>query len=122
MGPLIDATVFAKEWIGAWNDHALERILSHYADDVEFTVQTAVTRWNKTDGKLRGKDELRRHFQKGLELSPDLHFELEDILLAPNGYAVLYRRNNDNRVIDCVELNEAGLATAVTVYYRDEQK
>jgi len=26
---------FAREWYAAWNAHDLDRILSHYADDVE---------------------------------------------------------------------------------------
>lgn len=31
----VDITDFAHEWIAAWNAHDLERILAHYADDVE---------------------------------------------------------------------------------------
>jgi hypothetical protein len=31
------AQEFAIEWIAAWNSHDLERILGHYADDVEVT-------------------------------------------------------------------------------------
>ena len=32
-----DAQRFALEWIESWNSHDLERILSHYSDDVEVT-------------------------------------------------------------------------------------
>ena len=32
-----EATRFAQEWVAAWNSRDLERILSHYADDVELT-------------------------------------------------------------------------------------
>ena len=32
-----EATRFAQEWVAAWNSRDLERILSHYADDVEVT-------------------------------------------------------------------------------------
>jgi hypothetical protein len=108
-------------WIEAWNSHDLNRILSHYADGIEFTVQTAVTRWNKPDGVLKGKEELKKHFEKGLELAPKLHFELEKIFWAPNGYAVLYRRENGNGVIDAVQLNDQGLAVRVTAYYLKPQ-
>jgi ketosteroid isomerase-like protein len=31
-----DAQTFAREWVKAWNDHDLEAILAHYADDVVF--------------------------------------------------------------------------------------
>ena len=32
-----EAQDFAQEWIAAWNSHDLDRILSHYAEDVEVT-------------------------------------------------------------------------------------
>lgn len=105
------------DWIDAWNQHDLERIMHHYSEDIQFTAQTVVTRWAKADGKLIGKEELRKHFEKGLSLAPQIHFTLEEILFAPNGYAVLYHRENGNRVLDAVELNEAGLAVKVTAYY-----
>lgn len=109
------------DWLEAWNSHDLDRIMQHYADCIEFTAQTVVTRWSRADGKLRGKEELRRHFSKGLALAPDIHFTLEEILLAPNGYAVLYRRENGNRVLDAVELDDSGLAIKVVAYYLREQ-
>jgi hypothetical protein len=109
------------DWIEAWNTHDLERIMNHYVDEVVFTVQTAITHSGKADGKLKGKEELRLHFMKGLDLAPDLHFDVEEILWAPNGYAVLYRRENGNRVLDAVELNEDGLAERVTAYYLKQQ-
>ena len=109
------------DWIEAWNTHDLERIMSHYADEVEFTAQTVIARWGKADGKLIGKEELRLHFDKGLALAPDIHFTVEKILWAPNGYAVLYHRENGNRAMDAVELNEGGQAAKVTAYYLNEQ-
>ncbi len=109
------------DWIDAWNAHDLERIMSHYADEVEFIAQTVVSRWDKADGKLKGKNELRQHFSKGLALAPNIHFTVDDILWAPCGYAVLYHRENGNRVLDAVELDEHGLATKVTAYYLNQQ-
>ena len=31
------AEAFARDWIDAFNRHDLEAVLSHYADDVEFS-------------------------------------------------------------------------------------
>ena len=31
-----EADAFEADWMEAWNDHDLERILGHYADDVEY--------------------------------------------------------------------------------------
>lgn len=112
----------AKDWIAAWNAHDLERIMSHYAQDVVFEAETVKARWHKPDGRLLGIAELRKHFALGLELAPQLKFEFEQVFLAPSGYAVLYRRDNGNRVIDCVTLNGAGKAAKVTAYYAGAQR
>jgi ketosteroid isomerase-like protein len=117
-----DALAHAKDWIEAWNSHDLERIMSHYAEDVVFEVETARARWNKADGKLHGIAELKKHFALGLELAPQLKFDLEQVFLAPSGYAVLYRRENGNREVDCVVLDDAGLAGKVTAYYAGPQR
>ena len=111
-----------EDWIESWNSRDLERIMQHYKADVEFEANTVVRRWRKIDGKLRGLSELRGHFRLGLELAPSLRFELEDILISPSGYAVLYRRENGNRVLDVVELAHDGKASKVKAFYADEQK
>jgi hypothetical protein len=112
----------AEQWMAAWNAGDLGRIMDHYAADVEFEANTVVRRWQKADGKLLGLAELREHFRLGLELVPNLHFELEDMFSAPSGYAVLYRRENGNRVLDVVELDHEGKARRVKAFYAAEQK
>ncbi len=116
-----DAVALAEHWITAWNAHDLDGILSHYAPNVVFEANTVRTRWGKDDGKLHGIEELRKHFALGLQLVPDLRFQLDQVFLAPCGYAVVYTRENGNRVIDCVKLNPAGLAEHVTAYYGGAQ-
>lgn len=112
----------AEQWIQAWNTRDLNRIMDHYATEVEFEANTVVRRWQKADGKLLGLNELREHFRLGLELVPNLHFEMEDVFSAPSGYAVLYRRENGNRVLDVVELDQEGKARRVKAFYTGEQK
>lgn len=112
----------AKNWIEAWNSHDLERILSHYAEDVEFIANTVASRWQRPDGAIKGKADLRRHFARGLELASDLHFEMQGFFTCPRGYAVLYRRENGNCAIDAVRLNEVGMAVSVTAYYAAPQR
>ena len=67
----------ASSWIEAWNAHDLEAIMEHYAEDVEFQVDTVVSRWGRADGILRGKAELKEHFRRGLEKVPQIKFDLE---------------------------------------------
>jgi ketosteroid isomerase-like protein len=112
----------AEAWIDAWNRRDLEAILEHYADEVVFQAPTVVRRWNRPDGRLHGKGELRQHFQLGLERAPNLHFTLEDLLVGPGGYVVLYRRENGNRVADVVELDDIRRGMDVRAYYAGEQE
>ena len=114
--------VHANSWIAAWNAHDLEAILAHYSDDVQFQADTVVTRWGKPDGMLRGKAELREHFRRGLEMAPQLRFDLEEVFNCPGGYAVLYRRENGNRVIDVVALDDGGRAVHVRAFYARPQR
>jgi ketosteroid isomerase-like protein len=115
-----DAEAHAQSWISAWNAHDLNNILLHYSQDVVFEAETVKRRWNKPT--LHGIEELRKHFALGLELAPGMTFHLEQVFLAPSGYAILYRRENGNRVIDCVKVDDSGRATNVVAYYASVQK
>jgi ketosteroid isomerase-like protein len=117
-----EARAHVEDWIRAWNERDVDAILSHYADDVVFRASTVARRWNRPDGLLRGKAELRAHFLKGLELSPGLHFTLEEVFLCPGGFAVLYRRENGNRVIDAVLVDADGRARDVIACYAHPQR
>jgi len=87
----------ALSWIDAWNRHDLEGILAHYSDEVVLQASTVARRWGKPDGILRGKAELRAHFQRGLELAPDLRFDFEGFFSSPNGSEV--KANEPKRMV-----------------------
>ena len=44
------ARQFAQEWVDAWNSHDLERIMSHYDDDVALTSPVALNLLKNGDG------------------------------------------------------------------------
>ncbi len=92
-----------------------------YSTDVDFAALTVVTRWKRPDGRLHGAAELREHFKQGLERAPDLRFSQEALMTTPGGYALLYRRENNNLVLYAVELNNAGQAQRVRAYYEQPQ-
>jgi hypothetical protein len=117
-----EAIKHAEGWVDAWNARDIDRILSHYAEDVVFEAETVQERWQKPDGKLCGIAELKKHFELGLELAPALRFCIEQVFSAPSGYAVLYERENGNRVIDCVTVNEDDRGARVTAYYAGAQR
>ncbi|HEY3941107.1 MAG TPA: nuclear transport factor 2 family protein [Acidimicrobiales bacterium] len=118
----MDTRRHADRWIAAWNDHDIDAIMASYSEDVDFVASTVVQRWSREDGRLRGKAELRRHFELGLELAPHLRFTEESFLTSPAGYALLYRRENRNRVLDAVELNSNGEAARVRAFYESSQR
>lgn len=74
-----EAVAFVAEWMDAWNSHDLERILEHYADDVEywspFIAALAEPGAPGADGRLSGKDTVRAYFAAALDKYSDLHFE-----------------------------------------------
>jgi hypothetical protein len=117
----VEAREHADRWLAAWNARDLDGIMGCYADEVDFVAPTVVARWQRSDGRLQGVAELRRHFEMGLELAPDLQFSEETLMTTPGGYALLYRRENANRVLDVVELDDNGLATRVRAYYSQAQ-
>ena len=104
-------------WIAAWNRHDLDAIMSHYSDEVEVQGPSVVERWGRPDGRLHGKQELRRHFERGLELTPDSHFELEDVLFGPEQFAMVYRKQDGVRVLEVVRANDAGESADVQFFY-----
>ena len=118
----MDLRAHADAWLAAWQARDLDAIMACYADDVDFAASTVASRWDRPDGRLRGKAELRRHFERGLELAPDLTFTEESLMAGPGGYALLYRRENGNRVLDVVELDKDGRAARVRAFYEKRQR
>jgi hypothetical protein len=118
----MDIRRHADSWLDAWNAHDLDAIMSCYSEDVDFVASTVIQRWGRDDGRLQGRTELRRHFELGLELAPRLTFTEEAFLSSPVGYALLYLRENNNRVLDVVELNANGQAARVRAFYENPQR
>src|SRR5271170_703220 len=68
------AQKFVDSWEQGWNAHDLERVLSHFADDVVFTSPVAAQLLGDSDGVIRGKAALREYWTEGLRRIPDLRF------------------------------------------------
>jgi len=114
---LIDeARKAAQAWCDAWNRCDLDAIMGHYSDDVEFSSPTVIKRWGIADGWLRGKVKVRENFAVGVK-SPNLRFELVDVLLGVNSMCVVYRRESGALVADLVELDGNGKGRRVIACY-----
>ena len=81
---------FAEEWITSWNEHDLEKILSHYTEDFSVDTPLAMKRLPETKGLIQGKDSIREYWGKALENNPNLQFKLIDICCGINCLAIYY--------------------------------
>ena len=113
----MDTQAIALDWIDAWNKRDIDRIMTHYTDDIVFYSLTVIKRWNIADGKIIGKENLRAHFLKGLDLAPNLYFEFIDMLSGTDGITIIYKRETGALVADVAVLDENGKATLVKAYY-----
>ncbi|GAA0619568.1 nuclear transport factor 2 family protein [Kutzneria viridogrisea] len=84
-----EAVAFAQSWAQAWNSRDLERVLSHFAQDVVFTSPVAAQ--FRGSGVITGKDELREYWAEGLRRIPDLHFEVLGVYLGLHTLVINYR-------------------------------
>ena len=97
---------WAEQWVDDWNRHDVEAVLTHFADDVEFSSPLVVQVMGHADGVVRGKDELRTYWTTALASRPDLRFELLDVHVGAGCLAVQYR-NQAGRVASELEVFDA---------------
>jgi hypothetical protein len=82
---------FAQEWIEAWNNHDLERVLSHYTDTFEMSSPYITKIVGEPSGVLKGKAAVAAYWAKALERLPTLHFELYSTLVGADSLVIYYR-------------------------------
>ena len=108
---------FADDWVAAWNAHDLDKIMSHYAEDIEFASPFIRRLLSEPSGTISGKAALRDYFRKGLEAYPDLHFELLQVLAGVRSVVLYYRSVNNLLSGEMMILNSKGSVTAVFAHY-----
>jgi ketosteroid isomerase-like protein len=107
----------AEEWYAAWNDHDLDRILSHYSDEVVFVSPFAVEIAGRADGRLEGKQALRDYFGAALERFPDLHFEPIALMTGIDSVVLHYRSVQNLLSAELMGVGGDGLVTEVSAHY-----
>jgi len=112
-----EARKFAQEWVDSWNGHDLDAIMSHYSVDVVLTSPAAAKLLNDTSGIVRGRDSLRAYFKRGLEVYPNLSFQLEDVMWGISSVVLYYRNQNGTKTGEFMELAENGKIVRVVANY-----
>jgi ketosteroid isomerase-like protein len=108
---------FAEEWIQAWNQRDLERILAHYAEDVTLCSPVVARLLGIADGTLRGRSAVRDYFTCGLQAYPDLRFELIDVLCGLETIVLYYRNQAGTQTAEVMQRDAAGKVCRVWANY-----
>jgi hypothetical protein len=112
---------FADEWIAAFNSHDLDRVLSHYADDIILVSPVAVERLGRSDGKVSGKDQLRDYFARGVYPGSPLKFTLRRCYRGVASVVLEYDRHDGRRGAEFMELDARNRVRRVVAHYADQK-
>lgn len=111
---------FATHWIQAWNNHDLEAILSHYAEDVEYFSVFLTRLADNPAGVLRGKGNVKAYLAKGLAAYPRLEFVLLDVFIGVHSVVLRYQSVNNLVAAEVFEFNADGLVIRVQCHYNKQ--
>lgn len=101
-----EAKEFARQWVGSWNSHDLDAILSHYDVGVVLISPVAAKILDDPSGTVEGNAALRNYFKRGLELYPNLHFELLDVMCGLSSIVVCYKNQRGTRTAEFMEFGK----------------
>ena len=105
------------EWIEAWNSHDLDRILTHYSDDVEITTPMIKIALGNDSGSLKGKEAVGVYWRQALIKLPDLHFELLDVATSVDSIALYYKSVMNKNTVEVMFFNEDGEVNKIIAHY-----
>ena len=108
---------FAFEWIEAWNAHDLERVLSHYSSNIEFSSPFIVKVVGEASGQLRGKNALQSYWIKALARLPALKFKLVSAFWGVNSVVLNYEREDGRFASEWFEFGNDGKVVRSAAHY-----
>jgi ketosteroid isomerase-like protein len=117
---MIDRTFalkFAGDWMIAWNDHDLARILSHYSDDIEFTSPFVLPIAGERSGTLRGKKIVGAYWERALKQMSGLHFELIDVTVGVDSICIYYHSVLEKKAIEWMLFGPDGKVIKAIAHY-----
>lgn len=74
-----------------WNSHDLDRILSHYSEDITMSSPYIAQITGTESVTLTGKAKIRDYWTAALQKAPHLSFKLEQTLLGADSVTIYYR-------------------------------
>jgi ketosteroid isomerase-like protein len=107
----------SAHWIQAWNSHDLDEIMSHYGEDVVLVSPVAAKILNDPSGTVKGKDALRAYFKTGLEVYPNLKFDLIDVMWGLSSVVLYYVNQKGTKTGEFMEIDSKGKVVRVVANY-----
>lgn len=110
----------AKQWLQAFNEHDLEKLLALYDENaIHFSPKLKI-RKPETKGLIKGKSAMRLWWQDALERLPQLNYQEKNITADDESVFMEYLRivpgEEDMNVAEVLEISN-GLITASRVYH-----
>jgi len=111
------ARSFADSWYHAWNAHALDAIMHHYAPTIEHS-SPFIKRYNGTDDRsIRGIAPVRDYFARALDRNPTLRFDPLHLAIGLESLILVYRRMTGDLAAEVFFLDEGGKVVRSVSHY-----
>jgi hypothetical protein len=119
------ARAFADDWAAAWNELALERVLSHFDENVTFTSPTALLVVGVAT--VVGKQALRDYWNTAVARVGSLHFAVDRVLWDEDTreLAIIYESETDGRrkrVSENLTFGTDGLVVRAEVFHGVDER
>ncbi|MEO7523913.1 MAG: nuclear transport factor 2 family protein [Ferruginibacter sp.] len=110
----------ALNWIDAFNEHDLEKLLSLYAEDAIHFSPKLKLRSPETNGWIKGKPALRSWWADAFHRLPSLHYELKNLIVNNDQLLMEYQRKvkgePDMMIAEVLEIRQ-GVIIKSRVYH-----
>lgn len=114
-----NARNLASHWIRAWNAHDLDEIMSHYDGDVVLVSPAAARILSDPSGAVKGKEAVRAYFKRGLDVYPNLKFDLIDVMWGVSSVVLYYKNQKGGKTGEFMEIDSKGKIVRVVANYND---
>ena len=113
----LQARTFAESWYSAWNAHDLDRIMSHYAADIQHS-SPFIKRYDGTDDtSIHGIAGVRGYFDRALKRNPTLRFDPLYLTIGLESVILVYKRMTGDLAAEMFIFNAAGKVSRSISHY-----
>src|SRR4051812_12659750 len=116
--PTVDretANRIAGQWLHAWNAHDARAVVAHFAEDVSARSPLIEARRPGSGGRLQGRDAVLAYYEEGLRLTPNLRFEIIEVLRGIDQITIVYRNHAGALVAETLCFDSRGVVVSVDV-------